>query len=231
MRYLMTAVLVMVALLVGGVQAEAQWSTGYMEDRMARTSDDVYAISGWVGPHKRMNRYPADLHGSLRVNCRRLHIIFSDTAWPRYRSFVRVQVDGGRVHRFTQGKTDNMLRLDLASNDLLNELRDGNSVSVAVDWIDEGILRFDFSLGGSRDAIDRSCADARDLSEWRADKQRMLTRTQRDNMRLAEKRELRRQANEFCEAELMDINHPEYDACFRSKRNELYTAAGHGTPQ
>lgn len=184
-----------IAALTGAVPVEAQWTTGNMDDRMGRRSDDVYAISGYSGPHRRLDRTYATLRARLRVNCGKMALIFDLTSRSvqanlAYGTRVDIQVDGGRIFSSTYSEWNHMasLRNEPPNGELMRQLRDGNRVSVAVDWYGQGRVRFDFSLSGSSHAILASCADGMSIAEYEAEQDRVRSAREERNRLVEERR-------------------------------------------
>lgn len=175
--------------------AEAQWRTVQVEDRWGEPTTNIRAHSTLTAPRRGLDFPYRELVAQLHVDCNRLSLWFSHGPNLRGDSSVSVRVDGGNEVRFGQSGRDSWVLLHGGprNNTLLSELRDGNRASVLVNWFRQGLVRFDFSLAGSNDAILKSCADGRSLAEVAAEEER-IRRNREERNRLAEER--RRQRSE-----------------------------------
>ena len=214
-------ILAAAALLVAASSAQAQWTTFNAVDGFGSRTDDVVASSASSGA--RLGFPYGDMSASLMVDC--------DSAWIRFSSRrtnismreghqVRTRIDSQDLFvRGYPGERDVQIR----GRGLIHALKSGNVAEFLIPW-HRDTARLRFTLDGSSRAIDATC-DSGDEAAFNR-----IRRAQERDRQQDEKRKMRERATDHCRTELGDVNHPEWDRCWRARRNELYEEAGYDVP-
>lgn len=137
---------------------------------------------------------------------------------------LRGRVDGRNIRvRASAGAIGTDLSLN---SSILPHIMAGNELTLLIPWFQAGELRFTFDLTESIEALEQGSCGAlpRLRREQQRDAQARRAADAREERR-RRRRQLEAQARETCTQQL-NINHPDWYACWLDTRNTLWETAG-----